>query len=59
MSDLQTAQITITRTLTDTGQDEVAITDDTTSLVEALGLLEFAKDSIIRGCMDPDTEDDE
>jgi hypothetical protein len=56
---LETARITITRTLTVDGQDIVYLEMPTDlSLVEILGLLRYAEDSAIRGRMDDlSTED--
>jgi hypothetical protein len=49
---LTTAKVVIKRQLTPDGSDEVWVGDDEAlSLVEVLGLLEFAKDTIIRGRM--------
>lgn len=53
---LETARITITRVLTtddgDNGDQVWVETSDGMSLVETLGLLRFAEDSVIRDAMD-------
>ena len=50
MSDYETARIVVTRVLTDSGKDEhsVEVTPDDLGLVEALGLLRLAEDSLIQ-----------
>lgn len=56
--DLDITKITIKRTLTPDGGDEVWVKhSDGSSLVELLGLLRFAEDSIIREKMEEDHED--
>lgn len=56
----ETARITITRTLTDDGSDlhGVQYSDDL-SFIEALGLIEAAKDTIVRAFMGEIPEDDD
>lgn len=58
----ETARITITRALGDDGSDQHCVEySDDLGLVETLGLIELAKDTIIREFMGeiPDDEDDE
>lgn len=58
MDDLPVTTITITRSLTPHGDDITAVhVDGDNTLVTLLGLLELAKDTLIRDAMNDDTTD--
>lgn len=66
ITDVVTARITIERKLGDAGDVIAVTTEDETgeplALVDALGILRFAEDTVIRECMGEtvdDGEDDE
>lgn len=48
MSDMETARIVITRVLTEDGDDRHFVAASDMSLVEALGMLRLAEDSLIQ-----------
>lgn len=51
MSEFETARITITRTLTDENDAHHVEWSDDLGFIEALGLIEAAKDTIVREFM--------
>lgn len=52
----ETARITITRNLTDEGDDVSTEWSEDAPLIELLGLVEYARDIILRAYVDGDEE---